>query len=209
MFILILTSLNQHLMHTKSAVGVSGKQRNLVYENSTASVSLMEAMYCVSQFDKCLQYWLSALVAPEPSVIVSSQAVWWNMSTSIAAHYNYTLVWASFSSKPPQVLHTCGRRCSDAWRTVVTEHNPAVQYSAMQSSLPYAPCLLLHSVLYPYIGLSVSLLLSLLVQLSCADSCSAVTGFLLFIPTLVDPLCGLWSQVLCLGGLACVLIAQP
>jgi hypothetical protein len=35
----------------------------------------VKAVYCVSQFVKCLQYWLSALVAPEPSVNVSSQAV--------------------------------------------------------------------------------------------------------------------------------------
>jgi hypothetical protein len=56
------------------------------------------------------------IVAPEPSVIVSSQAVRWNTLTSIVAHYNYTLVWTSVSSKLSQVLHTCGRQCSDACR---------------------------------------------------------------------------------------------
>ena len=51
-----------------------------VNKNNSGAQRLMKAICCVSQFVKCLQYWLSALVSPEPSVIVSSQEVRWNLS---------------------------------------------------------------------------------------------------------------------------------
>jgi hypothetical protein len=101
----------------------------------------MKGVYCVSQFVKCLQYWLSALVAPEPSVNVSSQ----RGKIGIAAHYSYNLVWTSVSSKLSQLLHTRARQCSVAWRctTLLSDTQQYNAHSLIHLACYCTPCFIL------------------------------------------------------------------